>query len=41
MVGVAQDDLGIDVVQIFGRHRFNAAVSAYGLEDWGFNRAMV
>ena len=41
MVGIAQDDLGIDVVQIFGCHRFDAAISAYWLENRGFNRAVI
>ena len=41
MVGVAQNDLGIDVVQVFGCHRFDTAISAYWLEDRGFNSAMI
>ena len=38
---VAQNDLGLDVVQLVRAHRLHRAVGAYRLEDRGLHRAVV
>ena len=41
MVGVAEDDLGVDVVQVLRGHGFDRAVGADGHEHGGFDGAVV
>ena len=41
MIGVAEDDLGLDVVQVLRGHGFDRAVGTDGHEYGGFDAAVV